>query len=367
MRTFTRIVVLIINTLFVFGTVLIIAAVNISPVHLWYLAMIGFSFPIVMIFHFIFVFFWLLTRHKLYSIISLVCIVIGFFIGGFPYEFHKKTKEKGIKIMTYNVKNFDLYNWHGNFKLRDSIIDYLKEIKPDIICFQEYYNDKVNTYNTNDSLRRILHLPYVHYESLVKVNTIYDFGMATLSKYPILHQSKLFDTKRSTNNVIVTDIKIGNDTIRIFNCHMESIHLVKSNFETIDKIKDRTYNSSDSSGLHDIIKKLKKGFYKRASQADTVSLAIKNSPYPVFVCGDFNDISLSYTYHTIKTHNDLVDAFRNSGHGMGGTYIGKLPSFRIDYILHSKSITSWNFNTGNKILSDHYPIYCRFKISHDVK
>src|ERR1035437_1748374 len=161
-RTITRIILLIFNILCVIGTLLIIAAVNISPVHLWYLAMIGFSFPIVMFAHFFFAIFWLLARHKFYSIISIICILIGFYIGGFPYEFHKKTKEKGIKIMTYNVRNFDLYNWHGNFKKRDSIIDYLKEIKPDIICFQEYYNDKVNTYNTNDSLRRILHLPYVH-------------------------------------------------------------------------------------------------------------------------------------------------------------------------------------------------------------
>jgi len=342
--------------------ILIIAAVNVSPVHFWYLAMVGFSFPIVMIAHLFFAIFWLFCRHKLYSIISILCLIIGFYLGGFPYEFHKKINEKGIKLVSYNVKNFDLYNWHGSFKRRDSIITYLTDIHPDIICFQEYYNDKQNTYNTNDSLKRILHLPYVHFESLVRVNNLYDFGMATLSKYPIIKQKKLFDSRKSTNNVMVTDIVIGNDTIRVFNCHMESIHLEKSNYKTIDKIQDRSYTEKDSSGIRDIIHKLKKGFYRRATQADTISLAIKNSPYPVIVCGDFNDIPLSYTYHKIKRHNKLNDAFRNSGHGMGGTYVGKLPSFRIDYILHSDKIKSWNFVTGKRILSDHYPIYCEFEL-----
>jgi endonuclease/exonuclease/phosphatase family metal-dependent hydrolase len=362
-RTFTRIILLLINLFFVFGIVLIVAAVNISPVHFWYLAMMGFSFPIVMIAHLFFAIFWLFCRHKVYSIISIFCLLIGLYLGGFPYEYHKKTNEKGIKLVSYNVKNFDLYNWHGNFKRRDSIISYLTDIQPDIICFQEYYNDKQNTYNTNDSLKRILHLPYVHYESLVKVNNLYDFGMATLSKYPIIKQKKLFDIKRSTNNVMVSDIVKGKDTIRVFNCHLESIRLMKSNIETIGKIQDRNYSDRDSSALHEIGRKLKKAFYIRATQADTLSMAIKNSPYPVIVCGDFNDIPLSYTYHTIKRHNDLVDAFRNAGHGMGGTYIGKLPSFRIDYILHSDKIRTWNFVTGKRVLSDHYPIYCEFGIN----
>ena len=363
MRTFTRIILLTINILFAIGTFFIIAAVNISPVRLWYLAFMGFSFPIVMIVHLFFGIFWLFCQHKYFSVLSIFCFLIGLYLGGFPYEFHRHNEGKGIKFISYNVKNFDLYNWHGNYKRRDSIIEYLKEIKPDIICFQEYYNDKLNTYNTNDSLKRILGLPYVHYQSLVNVNNLYDFGMATLSKYPIIKQQKLFRSPQSTNNVMITDIIIEDDTIRVFNCHLESIHLEKSNYETIDKIQNRSYSDQDSSDLYNIRAKLKKAFFKRATQADSVSMAIRNSPYPVIVCGDFNDIPLSYTYHTIKHHNNLVDAFRNSGHGMGGTYIGKLPSFRIDYILHSDNIKSSNFTTGHRILSDHYAIYCTLNLA----
>ncbi|MBK6641784.1 MAG: hypothetical protein IPG39_11360 [Bacteroidetes bacterium] len=79
-----------------------------------------------------------------------------------------------------------------------------------------------------------------------------------------------------------------------------------------------------------ILKRLKKAFIKRAAQADMISKHIGTSPYPVIVCGDFNDTSLSYTYKTISA--GLLDAFRESGSGMGSTYTGPIPGLRIDYI-----------------------------------
>lgn len=53
-----------------------------------------------------------------------------------------------------------------------------------------------------------------------------------------------------------------------------------------------------------------------------------------------------------------MDAFVGSGKGIGRTYIGKLPSFRIDYIFHSKDFESLNFQTLELRLSDHLPVSC---------
>ena len=44
-----------------------------------------------------------------------------------------------LKIMSYNVRLFDLYNWTKNEKTRDQILTFLKEEDADVICFQEYY------------------------------------------------------------------------------------------------------------------------------------------------------------------------------------------------------------------------------------
>ena len=104
--------------------------------------------------------------------------------------------------------------------------------------------------------------------------------------------------------------------------------------------------------------RLKRAFKKRAAQALAISSHISDSPYPVLLCGDFNDTPISYSYSEI-IRNNLQDAFLESGIGLGMTYIGAFPSFRIDYILHSKSIISKRFRTmSSNTLSDHYPLIC---------
>ncbi len=342
---------------------MVYAAVNVSPIHFWPLAFMGFLFPIIMLGHFFFGCFWLLCKHKYYSILSIVSFIAGLTLGGLPFQMHSTIEKKGIKIASFNVKTFNLYHWPIYRGTRDSIFEYLETLHPDIICFQEYYDDKTDDFKTTDTLKKLLKMKYSHESYSVIVLKNYRFGLATFSKYPIVHKGKpIFNIPHSTNNVIYTDIKIGEDTIRVFNCHLASIRLEKENFTTIEQIQNNSYNEKDYSGIRKIGTKLKKAFYRRAMQADTLSMEIRKSPYSVFVCGDFNDIPLSYTIHTIKKHNNLVDAFSESGHGMGGTYIGNLPSFRIDYILHSKDITGWNFTVDKPKLSDHYPIFFNFEI-----
>ena len=50
------------------------------------------------------------------------------------------------------------------------------------------------------------------------------------------------------------------------------------------------------------------------------------------------------------------DAFTISGFGFGGTYIGKIPFLRIDYIWHDKNLQSLNFKTHKSEFSDHRAI-----------
>ena len=45
---------------------------------------------------------------------------------------------------------------------------------------------------------------------------------------------------------------------------------------------------------------MKSSYQNRVSEALKIKKHINKSPYPVIVCGDFNDTPLSYTYSTLK-------------------------------------------------------------------
>jgi endonuclease/exonuclease/phosphatase family metal-dependent hydrolase len=102
--------------------------------------------------------------------------------------------------------------------------------------------------------------------------------------------------------------------------------------------------------------KFKAAFQMRAEQVREIRSHINASPYAVIVCGDFNDTPISYAYQQLR--GNLKDAFVSSGSGIGRTYIGKLPSFRIDNVFHSEEFESFNFQTSDFRMSDHLPVSC---------
>jgi endonuclease/exonuclease/phosphatase (EEP) superfamily protein YafD len=119
------------------------------------------------------------------------------------------------------------------------------------------------------------------------------------------------------------------------------------------------YNEKQLRELQDLSLKLKTAYIKRAEQAKKVTHHRKSSPYPVIVCGDFNDTPVSFAYHKMST--GLKDAFLQKGKGRGNTYLGRF-SLRIDYILYSNGIEALEFDKIEAELSDHYPILSNFRI-----
>ena len=98
----------------------------------------------------------------------------------------------------------------------------------------------------------------------------------------------------------------------------------------------------------------RKDFKNRSIQLKKLIPAIEISPFKKIICCDLNDTPISYAYNVF---NKLyIDAFTKSGFGVGGTYIGKLPFLRIDYIWHDKLLNSFNFQTHPELLSDHKAI-----------
>jgi endonuclease/exonuclease/phosphatase family metal-dependent hydrolase len=136
---------------------------------------------------------------------------------------------------------------------------------------------------------------------------------------------------------------------------LQSYRLREAEINTIDSI-DFNNQPKTKEKLIELSLKFKTALIKRAEQAATLRAHIDECPYPVIVCGDFNDTPVSFTYRTVK--GDLEDSFTQSGKGTANTYNGKLPSFRIDYIFYSPVFTSYNFEVSNLNHSDHFPISC---------
>ena len=80
----------------------------------------------------------------------------------------------------------------------------------------------------------------------------------------------------------------------------------------------------------------------------------------VLVCGDFNDTPISYAHHTVQ--GKLIDSFSESGRGMGITYNRNFFYFRIDNILHSSNMKSYNCTIDKLRYSDHYPLWCYLEL-----
>ena len=112
-------------------------------------------------------------------------------------------------------------------------------------------------------------------------------------------------------------------------------------------------------GIISIIRRMRVSYQKRAVEVLTIKEHMNNSPYPIIVCGDFNDTPLSYAYQKIK--GDLIDSFSSCGKGFGESYV-KIPGLRIDYIMHDKSFKSFNYRKQDNVLSDHYAISCEIKL-----
>ena len=105
---------------------------------------------------------------------------------------------------------------------------------------------------------------------------------------------------------------------------------------------------------------MKRSITRRPKQVDKVFSDIENCPVDAFVCGDFNDNPMSYTYYRMT--RGRKDAFVESGHGFGATYADLWPVLRIDYILFPDKYMSVSHRIPRIPFSDHYPVVAEISI-----
>ncbi|MGZ3862489.1 MAG: endonuclease/exonuclease/phosphatase family protein [Bacteroidia bacterium] len=331
----------------------------ISPATFWPMAFLGIGFPVLLALNFLFLVYWG-VQLRVWAIVPGAVILFSAYniFGNFQLRISEKApSNKDIKVMDYNCMLFDLYNWSHNKQSRKIIFNMLQEQSPDILCLQEFYNsEKPTDFHNADTLVSFLKTKNIHTEYTTTLRTTDHWGIATLTKFPIVRKGKIIFETTSNNICIYTDVLINNDTVRIYNMHLASIRLGNKEYKFIDGLNKNEYTDSNLVESKSIIKRLRAGFLKRAQQAEMVAAHIKTCKYKIILCGDFNDTPSSFAYNTLSAN--LKDAFRESGSGIGKTYHGSLPFLRIDYILHSAEFESYNYKRYPESLTDHYPISC---------
>ena len=360
MKNFITKILLIANILAAFSLIATYLSVYISPASYWIFAFIGMGYPFILIVNVLFILLWLVFR-KWYILISIVTIAIGWNIFREYFQFHPRGKEtvineKQIRLLTYNVRLFNYYQWDKDTATWSKIIDYIRQENPDIVCFQEFITLPSSKHNLENLKKKMAPLSYSHVYYTDRVPGKLNFGMATFSKYPMVRK-QMIAFENSLNGSICTDIVTGTDTIRVYNCHLQSIRLRKDYNDLMDSL---IFNYSDKQldELKELSVRMRQAFIQRANQVDILSKHIQSSPYPVIVCGDFNDTPVSYAYH--KLSHNLKDAFTESGSGTGNTHRGTLPFVRIDYVLYSPPFKSYHYHSEKINHSDHFPLRIDF-------
>lgn len=317
---------------------------------------LGLAFPLITIINFAFLFWWIIRRNW-YLLFSLISIFVCYdsVKETFPINFSKKESDsKSIKVLSYNVHLFDFYKK----KSHNSVLGYLKDSGADILCIQEYGFSKKKEYLKESEIAETLSdlYPYCHTD-IGEVNSGRTFGVATYSKYPIISRRKIeYESKH--NSSILTEISVDGQTINVINCHLESNKITENDKELIKQLKEKRDNETAKNAAEQLSKKLSASYQLRAKQAEEVSRIVENSKDPIILCGDFNDVPVSYSYSTIKGQK-LSSAFAENGCGYGYTFSERMFPFRIDHILYSKELKSCEYKIDTVTHSDHYPVVCR--------
>ncbi len=351
-------------------------AIYVHPVQYWYIALLGFAFPYIIIIILAFAVLWGCFKSK-WLLLNVAVMLITYnsisvvvALHPFASSFTQEKKTNAIRILHWNTMCFaeNMANRVEGSEIREKMLQYIKESDADVLCLQEFYDSDLPQYNNNIKyLTYNLGYPnyiytkdYVRHTRVDTGGVVYApigyLGTAIFTKLPMIDSGRIAYSEADNQNkesIAYLDLLKNNDTIRIYTAHLKSINLAKTEYNEVYKIKDA--NATGLQASKNVFVKIKKAYTYRSKQAELLRLQIETSPYPVILTGDFNDIPNSYTYNTIKGSN-MQDAYIKYGFGIGRTFSAISPTLRIDYAFADDAFSILQSKKENKNLSDHYPI-----------
>lgn len=272
----------------------------------------------------------------------------------FPKTFVSEKKKNELRILSWNVDAFLYrpYQKPESPEKQQAMIDFIKQMNADILCFQDFAEapveyGKVNIQYIADSLG----YPY-HYFSEDGKN----YGTIMFSRFPVMDSGRTKYVERVyPESMAYMDVLFGKDTIRVYNTHLRSMNLHQDNIN-IGNVGYLEFVKEDTAFLFhsNRLQRLKYFDCIHAGQAVIVKNKLATTKYPYIFCADLNSVPSSYVYHFLQ--KGLTDAFITAGSGFGQTYHRFSPTLRIDVVLMSKELQPLQYYSPKPDLSDHYPI-----------
>ena len=328
-------------------------SIFVNPAKVWMMSLVGLLFVPLSILNVILLL-WAVKRLSKSFLIPLLALLPAFFFVGRYVRIDAEeerqerilTDDTSLKIVSYNVGRFALQDKKAGIDSRtecaDSVFAFLKSQDADIICLQEFYVPDVNKVKSYVS-HNMKGYKAEYYMFPTRDGA---FGNITLSRIPVIGKGKIkFD--ESANLAIYTDYEYSGQQFRVYNCHFESYNVSVSGLM-------RGLVARDSLVISATGDKMKRSITRRPKQVDRVFEHIEQCPTVAFVCGDFNDNPMSYTYYRMR--RGRKDTFKEVGNGFGATYATMWPMLRIDYILCPKEYCPIQHTTPHLPFSDHYPV-----------
>lgn len=277
---------------------------------------------------------------------------------------------KNLKIITYNTQLFGLYQNESSVDIvnteympaMDSFLQVLKKENADVVCLQEVYAKAGGL----KALARFLKAEGGYdYSQTYTLSERRPYGMIVLSKYQIKRWQPISLGAQTGNMAMWVDVEIPseykflrNARIRIYNLHLQSFRFAKKDFEVMQKQTQQ--QQIDIEGSKGIITRLRMGYQRRAQQVKIIKENLLVCDFPKVICGDFNDIPVSYSYRQLSS--GMRDAFVEAGSGLETTYKGSMPSFRIDYILFDNPMRALQYQSIKEVPSDHKLVMAELQI-----
>lgn len=347
----SRVLMLIVAGLLVLSYLTIV----VNPAQAWVVTFLGLLFVPLSFVNFLLIL-WALKRRSKAIVIPLLAFLPSLFFFGryvqFGGEQEHDAQAVSLKVISYNVGAFSQAGGKAHVDDRrecaDSIFSFLLSQNADIICLQEFHVDDIN------KVKSYLRKNFKDYKAEYFINHQYGQGSGnvTLSRFPVKGKG-VINFEESANLALYTDHEVDGKLFRVYNCHFQSYGISFNGMV-------RAMGERDDEAVAATGRKVKKSILMRPKQVNQVFDHIEASPMEAFICGDFNDNPMSYTYHRLT--RGRKDSFIEAGKGFGATFSLLWPMLRIDYVLFPDRCSGYGHSVLRIPYSDHYPVIAEIAI-----